>query len=69
MSKSSIVHHGAVFHGLDKEAAITRAREIAGYVLLSKAPSSEETETYGYWSDPSSFVRTFETLVWRYDEK
>ena len=56
-----------VFHGEDKAAAIARAKRINGYAFHSKGPIPEgqtETDLWGYWSDPSGFIRSWESQVW-----
>ena len=58
----------AVWHGTDaqaKHSAICRARSIGGYVILSKPPEAEPDQSrFGYWSDPTLFLRNWETQVW-----
>lgn len=60
------------YHDTDEEAAIARAEEIGGYVIISACPADWGTgraqgedpprHRSGYWSDPDGFVRAWEVL-------
>jgi len=58
---------GQVWHGEDeaaKRAAIKRAKEIGGYAIRSSGPKTDSGDAPGYWSDPSGFLRNWETQIW-----